>query len=138
MVLNCFYNLVQSFRGLVQDEARHIIELYNTNDRSSYILPVLSGNIQENSLVAHKTIHQWIKTTNKYLKRIADSLGIDSVLTTYVSRHTWATTAKRLGYSNEIIAEALGHEYGNKVTGIYLDDFDQDVIDAVNEKVTRL
>lgn len=45
-------------------------------------------------------------------------------LTTYVSRHTWATTAKRLGYSNELIAEALGHEYGNKITNIYLDSFD--------------
>ena len=34
---------------------------------------------------------------------------------------TWATKAKRLGYSNEMIAEALNHEYGNKITNIYLD-----------------
>jgi integrase/recombinase XerD len=39
------------------------------------------------------------------------------------------------GYSNELIAEALGHEYGNKITNIYLDNFDQSVIDDVNTKV---
>lgn len=127
----------KAYSILLIKEALEIIEFYDKDERS-YLLPVLRDSIPEDSIIAKKRIHQWIKTTNKYLKRIADSLGIDSVLTTYVARHTWATTAKRMGYSNELIAEALGHEYGNKVTGIYLDDFDQDVIDAVNEKVTRL
>lgn len=65
---------------------------------------------------------------------MAKELGIEE-LTTYVARHSWATTAKRMGYSNELIAEALGHEYGNKITNIYLDNFEQSVIDEVNEKV---
>jgi len=34
-----------------------------------------------------------------------------------------------------LIAEALGHEYGNKVTNIYLDSFDKDVVDAMHYKV---
>jgi hypothetical protein len=41
-----------------------------------------------------------------------------------------------LGYSKDIIAESLGHEYGNKVTGIYLDFYENEVIDEVNERVT--
>jgi len=32
-------------------------------------------------------------------------------------RYTYANIAKQLGYSKDLIAEALGHEYGNKVTG---------------------
>ncbi len=127
----------KAYSILLIDEALKIIELYQKDERS-YLLPVLKDSIVEDSIIAKKRIHQWIKTTNKYLKRIAEDLGIDSVLTTYVSRHTWATIAKRMGFSNEIIAEALGHEYGNKITGIYLDDFDQEVIDEVNERVSQL
>jgi integrase/recombinase XerD len=97
---------------------------------SKYLIPVLPGNIIEDSLNAKKLIYQWIKTTNKYLNRIAESN-----LTTYVTRHTWATMAKKLGYSNEVIAEALGHEYGNKITNIYLDNFDQATVDEVNERI---
>ena len=102
---------------------------------SKYLIPILSDYVVEDSLVAKKLIHQWIKTTNKYIKRLGQEVGIASPLTTYVARHTFATTAKRLGYSNELIAEALGHEYGNKITNIYLDSFDQAVVDDMHKRV---
>ena len=34
-----------------------------------------------------------------------------------------------------MIAEALGHEYGNSVTGIYLEQFDLEIVDSMNEKI---
>jgi integrase/recombinase XerD len=102
---------------------------------SVYLLPILQDNIIEGSRTAKKVIAQWIKTTNKYLGRIASNLNIDDEITTYVSRHTWATAAKKLGFSNELIAECMGHEYGNKITNIYLDNFGQDMIDTVNSTV---
>lgn len=40
---------------------------------------------------------------------------------------------KKLGYSKDLIAEALGHEYGNSVTGIYLEQFDNDIVDKMNQ-----
>jgi integrase/recombinase XerD len=106
----------------------------NYTHTGKYVLPVLSANIEEDSLDSKKHIQQFIKTTNKYLSRMGKLCKIDN-LTTYVARHTWATTAKRLGYSNELIAESMGHEYGNKITNIYLDSFEQSVIDEVNAKV---
>jgi hypothetical protein len=42
-----------------------------------------------------------------------------------------------MGYSNELIAEALGHEYGNKITNIYLDTFEEEVLDAMHQQVIR-
>jgi len=110
----------------------NILSYYKSN--GEYLLPVLSDKIEEDSLESKKIIQQWIKTTNKYLKRLGKQCGIEN-LTTYVARHTWATTAKRLGYSIELIAEAMGHEHGNKITNIYLDNFDQSLIDDLNEKV---
>lgn len=102
---------------------------------NKYLLPVLNESIPEDSQQAKKVIKQWIKTTNKYLKRLGEQQGIIVPVTSYVARHTFATTAKKLGYSNEIIAEALGHEYGNKTTNIYLDSFDTDVVDEMHFKV---
>lgn len=113
--------------------AKSIIGLYNGKG-TKYLLPTLPSTVDEDSLTAHKLIKQFIKTTNKYLKRMGEELETD-LITTYVARHTWATTAKRMGYSNELIAEALGHEYGNKITNIYLDHFEASIIDEVNAKV---
>lgn len=112
---------------------QEILALYKTDGK--YILPILPSQIEEDTLDCKRVIQQWVKTTNKYLKRIGKKCGIDN-LTTYVARHTWATTAKRMGFSIELIAESMGHEYGNKITNIYLDSFDQSLIDEVNEKVT--
>ena len=36
---------------------------------------------------------------------------------------------------NELIAEALGHEYGNRVTNIYLDAFDVNKLDEMHNKI---
>ena len=59
-------------------------------------------------------------------------------VTTYVFRYSYANTCRELGYSKELIAEALGHEYGNAVTGIYLECFDQEKLDNMNFKVLEL
>jgi len=83
---------------------------------SKYLLPVINPSIQEDSLKAKRAISQWIKTTNKWLSKIVEECKIEDEVTTYVARHTWATSAKRLGFSIEVIAEAMGHEHGNKIT----------------------
>lgn len=114
--------------------AQRIINEYKGRNEK-YLLPILPVSVIEDSLIANQKIHQWIKTTNKWMKELAKQCDINETITTYVARHSWATTAKRLGYSNELIAEAMGHEYGNKITNIYLDNFDQSVIDELNEKV---
>jgi integrase len=102
---------------------------------SKYLLPILPNDAVEDSLKTKKVIRQFIKTTNKYLKRLSEQVGLSSPVTTYASRHSFGTIAKRLGYSNELIAESLGHEYGNKITNIYLDSFDSDVLDAMHMHV---
>lgn len=106
---------------------------------TKYLLPILPSNIVEDSLSAKKVIFQWIKTSNKYLNRLGETCEIEDEITSYVTRHTFATLAKKkLGYSNEVIAECLGHEYGNKITNTYLDNYDQSLIDEVNDRMIKL
>jgi site-specific recombinase XerD len=49
----------------------------------------------------------------------------------YWCRHTTATLMAELGYSSEIIASSLGHEYGIKTTNIYI-EYKQSEIDKAN------
>ncbi len=112
--------------------AKKILSFYKCN---KYLLPIFPSNITEDSIEAKYLSRQVIKDVNDSLKKIAKEEKIDFNLTTYVARHSWATTAKRMGYSNEVIAEALGHEYGNKTTNIYLESFDKQIIDDMNQRI---
>lgn len=56
------------------------------------------------------------------------------MLTSYWARHSWATIASELDIANETIAEALGHEYGNRITNIYIRK-NQKKVDIANRKV---
>jgi integrase/recombinase XerD len=121
----------------LQTYAEQILTYYKGSNEK-YLLPILPANVIEDGMKAKYLIMQAIKQTNRHLNNIAEACKIESDVTTYVARHSWATTAKRLGYSIELIAEALGHEHGNKITNIYLDSFDQSLIDEVNAKVIDL
>lgn len=90
---------------------------------------------QINSTRRKEHFTQRIKIINKYLGRLGVLLGYEEKLTTYVFRYSYANVAKQLGYSKDLIAEALGHEYGNSVTGIYLEQFDLEVVDGMNENI---
>lgn len=52
-------------------------------------------------------------------------------LSQYWCRHTTATLMTDMGYSNEIIACSLGHEFGIKTTNIYI-EYKQSEVDAAN------
>lgn len=96
------------------------------------LLGVLTG-AQLNSSFKINHFQQFLKVTNKHLKNIGAFLEVNEPISTYVFRYTYANLAKQLGYSKDLIAEALGHEYGNSVTGIYLEQFDNDVVDRMNQ-----
>jgi len=104
---------------------------------SKFLLPIFPNDIYVGGIEAKAISRQWIKTTNKWLRNIASDCEVDANITTYVTRHSWATIAKRLGYSNELIAECLGHQYGNKITNTYLDSFDNYVVEEANQRVIQ-
>jgi site-specific recombinase XerD len=74
------------------------------------------------------------KIYNKNLKKIASECKLGGNLTGYVARHSWATIAKDLNVPISVISEGLGHE-DIKTTQIYLDSFDDDVVDDANKLV---
>ncbi len=116
---------------LLQGQTNRFLERWSNN--SYYLIPVLSQKYEGKEL--QKKIGQAIHVCNNYMKKIAKDLGIQKDISTYYARYSWANAARNLGYSKDLIAEALGHEYGNKVTGIYLDGYSNEVLDKANEQV---
>lgn len=56
-------------------------------------------------------------------------------ITTYWSRHSWATIASSLDIPMELIGRAMGHSWVNKtITSVYI-DFDTRKVDEANRKV---
>lgn len=113
-----------------------LFDLYHVNE-SEYLLPHFGLDGVPESRVRHHT-NLGLKFTNRHLKQIGSELDITSTLTTYVARYSWANIAKRQGYSKDLIAEALGHNYGSAVTSIYLDCYGDEVIDDANADISSL
>jgi integrase len=115
--------------------AIEIIQIYS-NDGSKYLLPILP-NFKQSPVQLKKTSLDKLKQMNKALKNLSKVAEIDESISTYTSRYSWANIAKEIGTPKEVIAEALGHSYGNAVTGIYLDGFDKKVMDKANVDVIQ-
>ncbi len=114
----------------LQQEAISIIEKYiiGKKDSDEYIFPILSNKKYKTELQKHNRIHKMIGKVNDYLKKISRLAEIETNLTTYCLRHSYATVLKNSGVNIALISEILGHS-DLKTTQIYLDSFDNEQID---------
>jgi integrase len=103
---------------------------------SDFILPIITN--KKDYQVQVEQARQGYRYLNKNMKKIAKLCNIDLPITSYYARYSWANIARAKGYSKDLIAEGLGHEYGNKVTGIYLDQYPDSIIDECNADVIGL
>ncbi len=105
-------------------EVKQIIEaIGNKPQPTNYIFPIYESGQDEQE--RFNRLKQHIKTTNKYMKRIASKIGLSNEITTYWARHSYSTILKRSGAPIEFISEQLGHS-DTKVTQNYLDGFEDE------------
>jgi integrase len=106
-------------------EAVEIINRWKKKKRSpsDFVFPVLKKAMSEEEKL--KVKNQFIKTINKYMKRIGIEIGYDKPLTTYSARHSYATILKRSGAPLGFISESLGHK-SLQTTEAYLDSFEDE------------
>lgn len=82
----------------------------------------------------YKDPHDQLKHFNPMLAGIIDRSPFNE-LTTYWTRHTWATIAfNDLDIPIETISAALGHQYGSRVTAVYINP-NQRKVDEANRRV---
>lgn len=107
----------------LQPKAIELISKYS-NPNNPYLFPILSS-FHKTEQQQRNRIHKVISKVNERLKVIGKELNLPIDLTTYVARHSFATSLKRAGVQTSMISEALGHS-SERVTQIYLDSFGND------------
>ena len=115
-------------------EFARILAFYlKDKEKNDFIFPIgYDGSVEK--FTKYKSDRRLV---NKLLKRIAEDAGIEEKITSYYIRHSWATIAKNMGISTEIISEGLGH-HSIKTTEIYLRSFDNSVLDDANDLIVAL
>jgi len=96
-----------------------------------YIFPVIK---RENPAKQEREINWERQRYNRGLKTIQELCGIEQKLTTYVSRHSFATQAMLHNIPLEAISAMLGHSKLN-TTQIYLKSLPTTILDDYNEKL---
>ena len=99
-------------------------------DGLPYLLPIITVPGKDE----RKQYESALRRVNKSLKTIAEMAKLPVTLTTYVTRHTWATIAKSKNVPVNVISDALGHD-SVTTTQIYLASIDSSIIDNANELV---
>ena len=114
----------------IEPAVQRIIDRY-ANPFSNYIFPILK------SCDAAKNFTQYqiaLNYYNRQLKRLAGMLQLDCCLTSYVARHSWATSARRHNIPLSVISAGMGHT-SERTTQIYLSALENNVIDKANRRI---
>lgn len=103
------------------------------NPDSEYVFPILK---RETALLQYRDIEWARKRYNKKLKILAKLCKIEENLTSYVSRHSFATQAMLLQVPLNAISTMLGHS-SLKTTETYLKSLPSNILDNYNELVLK-
>lgn len=116
----------------VTEKLQAILDFYLANKKGTdFIFPIIDRELPEDQ---YKDVEWARRRFNKKLKEIATECNIQENLTSYVSRHSFATIAKNLGIATASISDMLGH--GDiKTTQVYLDSLSNDTLDDLHKQV---
>lgn len=116
----------------IEENIRKIIEKYSSGERE-YVFPIISS---EDAKEAYKQYRQELNNQNRRLKELSTMLPADCHLTSYTSRHSWATAARNHNVPISVISAGLGHT-SEQTTQIYLTMLENSVIDEANKEIIR-
>lgn len=108
---------------------KDILDRYS-DSQSPYLLPIITVSGKDGRIQYEAALRR----INNGLRTIAKMLGMDTPLTTYVTRHAWASIAKAKNIPITVISDALGHD-SIATTQIYLASIDATMIDKANEMI---
>lgn len=91
-----------------------------------YVFPILTRG----------SYSSFLSYYNRVLKQLAEQCGIGAALTSYVSRHSWATLAYGQNVDLPVISKALGH-HDTKTTLIYINEIEDHRLVQANKKILK-
>lgn len=110
-------------------QMQQIVNKYHSE--TVYLLPIIKS---ADGRTERRQYQNQLVRVNRQLKKVGSMAGLGIPLSTYVSRHSWASIARDKHIPLSIISEGLGHN--NEVTTqIYLDSIRNVEIDRANQVI---
>ena len=100
---------------------------------TDYVFPILT---HEHPDEAYRQYRDRLTYYNRQLKKLAQLAGISHKLTSYVSRHSWASLAYDSHTDVSVISKGLGHT-SSRTTYIYIKGIDDTRLDEANQKIVN-
>lgn len=111
---------------------QEIVDKYPSITASAYLFPIIKKPGEN----PRRQYRNAILSVNKNLKRLSLMMGLPTVLTTYVARHSWASIAKSKNIPLSVISEGMGHD-SEMTTQIYLASLDTAIVDKANSLILK-
>jgi len=115
----------------IEPSVQDIMDHYKQEVYGNYLLPILRS---DNEKDAYRQYQNKLRYYNKQLKKLSELLGGGVSLTSYVSRHSWASTAHKHNVPMAVISDGMGHS-SEKTTRIYLASLDEEAINNANAEI---
>ena len=109
---------------------QRIIDRYADSD-SPYVFPIFTS---VDTAEAYEQYQTALNTHNRLLGRLSELLGCGCKMTSYTSRHSWATAARNHNVPISVISQGMGHT-SEQTTQIYLTMLENSVIDDANKGI---
>lgn len=127
----------------IEPEAKEIMDRYTGEE---YLLCIMDKHSDHRNFM--KQMHRCLQNLGKERTHLGRGGGklkgraLFPYLTSYYARHSWATTAYDLDIPLETISDGLGHDYGARMTNIYIkrgqkkvDEANRRIINYINNKL---
>ena len=108
-----------------------IVDKHN-NPYTEYLLPIIKPMKGDERRQYQNAMY----LINRKLKIVGKMAGIETPLTMYVARHSWASAAKNKNVPIAVISEGMGHD-SEMTTQIYLASLDTAVVDKANSMILK-
>ena len=112
----------------IEPSIQRIIDRYSSA-LSPYVFPILTSTETKEAYEEYQTA---INNHNRLLRRLSKMLPSGCKLTSYTSRHSWATAARNHNVPISVISQGMGHT-SEQTTRIYLTMLENSVIDDANK-----
>ena len=116
----------------IEPSIQRIIDRYSSA-LSPYVFPILTSTETKQ---AYEEYQVAINNHNRLLRRLSKMLPTGCKLTSYTSRHSWATAARNHNVPISVISAGMGHT-SEQTTHIYLTMLENSVIDDANQGLIR-
>lgn len=112
---------------------QHIISKY-VSKKSIYVFPIIKSPDSDKAYGQYRSA---INIYNRNLKELSKMIGLECGLSSYTSRHSWATIARKHDVPISVISAGMGHN-SETTTQIYLKSIEDDIVDKANAEMMRI